>query len=43
MRPLPNAENQISASVILVWRRENEKKLKTFISFLKERFQTQDN
>ena len=35
MKPMPNAVNQAHASVILIWRKENEKKVESFIKFLK--------
>lgn len=35
MYPLPNAENQFSANVIMVWRKENEKRFENFIKYLK--------
>lgn len=35
MRPMPDRENQAYANVVAVWRRENEKKLKSFLKFLK--------
>ncbi|MGN0372528.1 MAG: LysR family transcriptional regulator [Enterocloster sp.] len=38
MRPLPDAANQACAQVILIWRRENEKRLKQFINFLKNKY-----
>lgn len=35
MHPMPNSRNQAYASVIIVWRKENEKRLESFIKFLK--------
>lgn len=35
MFPLPNKENQVSANVIVVWRKENEKRFENFIKYLK--------
>ena len=36
MFPLPNKENQVSANVIVVWRKENEKRFENFIKYLKK-------
>lgn len=35
MFPLPDAENQLNANVIIVWRKENEKRFENFIKYLK--------
>lgn len=35
MYPLPNAENQVYANVILMWRKESERKFEKFIKYLK--------
>ena len=38
MHPMPNSRNQAYASVIIVWRKENEKRLESFIKFLKNNY-----
>ena len=38
MYPMPNSKNQAHASVIIVWRKENEKRLESFIKFLKNNY-----
>ena len=35
MFPLPNKENQVSANIIVIWRKENEKRFENFIKYLK--------
>lgn len=34
--PLPNAKNQVSANIIIVWRKEKEKRFENFIKYLKK-------
>ena len=34
--PLPNEENQVSANIIVIWRKENEKRFENFIKYLKK-------
>lgn len=35
MYPLPNASNQVYANVVVIWRKQNEKRFENFIKFLK--------
>lgn len=36
MYPFPSSENQVSANVIMVWRKENEKRFENFIKYLEK-------
>ena len=38
MFPMPGIEDQAHASVLIIWRKENEKKLEKFIKFLEKRY-----
>lgn len=36
MFPMPTAQNQVSANVMIIWRKENEKRFENFIKYLKK-------